>query len=204
MSTYCHRIYEIKTPEGNWVALGEITDNFHGFDRWRFKHSDRGLPNDSTVKKADLLDKEDGKEYTYGYSYVTIGELNELANKETANLKEFILKKIHEQPNTKIINRIDFIAKAVLDTYNPAKYDEYNEEFSNEGEYDSMDYFDEEFDEYMQSYDDMCSELYTLSGFCESFKDKYNKEHYYNPEIKGEKKYFIPKENEQRIVYYFD
>lgn len=204
MSTYCHRIYEIKTPEGNWVALGEICDNFHGFDRWRFKYSERGLPNDSTVKKSDLLDKEDGKEYTYGYSYVTIGELNELANKETANLKEFILKKINEQPNTKVIDRVDFIAMTVLSKDYPDSYNEYAKQFFNDGEYDSMDYFDEEFDEYMQSYDDMNSELYTLSGFCESFKDKYNKEHYYNPANRGEEKYFIPEENDQRIVFYFD
>lgn len=203
MSTYCHRIYEIKNPQGEWVALGEICDNFHGFDSWHFKYNDRGLPKDSSIKMEDLI-SDDGKNYTYKHSYVTAGELNELVNKETLNLKEFILRKVHNQPNIGMVDRLDFIAEHILGNNSDA-FTEYTEKFKDrQDDEDGMEYFDEEFDEYLDCYDDVYSELCVLIGFCSSYGDKYNIEHYYNKEYKGEKEYFIPDSDGERIVFYFD
>lgn len=203
MSTYCIRIYEIKGPDGKWVALGKAIDNYHGFDAWRFEYSDRGLPADSTLKRETLID-EDGHDYTYGHSYVTKAELNVLADNERNHLKEFILRKIHNQANSLLNQKCDFLVETLYKD-NQAKLAEYKKlGESDECEEDNMQYFDEEFEEYMQSYDDICSEIYALTGFCESFSHKYNAEHYYNKECKENKEYFAPWETDERIVYYFE
>lgn len=203
MSTYCHRIYEVKNPQGEWVHLGEICDNFHGFDSWYFKYSNRGLPKGSSVKMEDLI-SDDGKNYTYNHSYVTSAELSKLVDKEMLNLKEFIISKIHNQQNIGIVDRLDFIAENIFDN-KPDTITKYSEKFrGRKDDEDDMESFDEELYEYLNCYDNMLSQLCILQGFCSSYSDKYNDEHYYNKDYNGEQKYFIPDTDEKRIVFYFD
>ena len=193
MATYCHRIYEVKTPEGKWIQVGMRTDCYHGFDSWCFPYSKRGFPKDSSIKNEDLVDDE-GNMFAHSLSYVTADELAELVTKERANLKDFILKKIANHPNTVLNNKLDFIAKCTLVKDN---YNEYVKDFAqakDENE-DELEYFDEEFEEYVSSYDQMNDELTALCAFCDNYSELYLKEH---------DEYYIPGNENERIVFYFD
>lgn len=78
MSTNCIRVVEYKNRKDQWIRCDKVSDNFHGFDKWRFEEfADRGLPNDCTVSPSEYTDTICGeeKDVSWGKSYVTLDEL---------------------------------------------------------------------------------------------------------------------------------
>lgn len=191
MSTYCHRIVEFYDKNNQWVRCGEFVDNFHGFDQWKNEdYYDRGFPENTTVKQEEITDSEDGREYVWGKSYVTMTELNAWIDKEKEESMSYLFNTIKDGMFYRMINKINDIHTVVVDHAEPSKQD--NSESDDDIRYDPLsnyDYFKDNVNVIFEQYESLCGESIAAWSVVET--------------MKVEDEYWIDPER-VRIVFYFD
>lgn len=191
MSTYCHRIVEFYDKNKQWVRCGEFVDNFHGFDQWKNEdYYDRGFPENTTVKQEEITDSEDGREYVWGKSYVTMTELNAWIDKEKEESMSYLFNTIKDGMFYRMINKINDIHSVVVDHTEPLKQD--NSEFDDDIRYDPLsnyDYFKDNVNEIFEQYESLSGEAIAAWSVVET--------------VKAEDEYWIDSER-VRIIFYFD
>lgn len=189
MSTCCHRIVEFRNKDNQWIKCAEFVDNFHGFDEWKNEdYYGRGFPEGHTVDEKKLINKETGKEFVWGKSYITLTELIAWAKQEREEALAYIFKELHYGLTHKMIDKIDAIYNAVI----KKEYKQVKTEDEEETDYDVLgnyDYFKEIVDEAFEQYEMLHDELISAWSVVEP--------------IKAEDEYWVESDR-VRIVYYFD
>lgn len=181
MSTYCHRIIELKTKEHGWVNCGEICDNYHGFSQYNNDcYSNRGLPED-TCANIEMYKRDDGSEgyWCWGMSYITLPELMAWMEKERleamGNIKSEFIHSMLQQIADKLNG-------TEVEIKNPDDY------------YDvilSDNYYHEVFDELMDTYEGLHNQYVAADALAE---------HKYE-ELTGDSCYIDPED--VRITFFF-
>ena len=192
MSVYCHRIIEYRNKDGQWVRCGEFIDNFHGFNNWNNEdYRDRGFPEGHTIKQDEIV-SDDGNEYVWGKSYVTLEELNTWVDKEKENSVKYLYSEINNCFHNRTAAKLDDILNYIVDKKLPSDNKE-----------DEDDYYDKEFDimkdisyfestalDITETHDQLYCELIKAWALVDQVKDK-------------EGEYWI-EPSRARIVFYFD
>ena len=190
MSTYCHRIVEFCNKDNQWVRCAEFVDNFHGFDEWKNKeYYGRGFPEGHTIDEKSLFDEESGREWVWGKSYITLGELSVWAAQEREEAMAYLYKELHYGVTHKMVGKIDSMYNVIV---KKEDIDPVDSEEEIDDEYDILgnyDYFKEIVDESFVEYEMLHDELTSAWSVVEPIKEK--------------DEYWVDS-NRVRIVFYFD
>lgn len=169
MSTICYRIIEYRDGDGNWKQAGKIVDNFHGFDSWTNpQYSRRGFPDGHTVTNNEI-ESEDGKDYTWGKSYITLSELDNWIKEDGTKSLSYLFSEINRSQANRIEKKIDSIL-------NILKYSEVKEVTTDEDEDDitgNFDYFSETVEETFRDYLSLNWEYSFAKKLVDSVVDSY-------------------------------
>ena len=195
MSTYCHRIIEYLNKDNQWVRVGERVDNFHGFDFWRNNdYYDRGFPENHTIKKEEIYDEEEDREFVWGKSYITLSELSSWADTEyeeaLSSLHSYIQNGLFKKINLKL-NDIESYISQQTPRLPPDEMEKAEKEIDEEDDIISnYSNFKEYIEEVFEQYRWLNSEIIAASSLVENVANK-NEE------------YWIELDK-IRIVFYFD
>mgnify|MGYP007070191692 CR=1 FL=1 len=171
MSTVCHRCIERQEDDGSWKKCGEFSDNYHGFDRWRNEdYYERGFPEDSDLAKRDLV-SSDGRDYTWGHSYINLNELLVWADSVKERSMSMFYSTLHAGITHRIERRlVDIQDQLGIDTNlhgdagKAKSEDEYYSEYDPMGNFEQ---FKELYEECMEEYEglnDQFIKAYTIAS----------------------------------------
>lgn len=177
----------LKSCPGSWKHIGEriytgVSDFVHstflpGFGH-DSKYTNRGLPTDVTESVKSMLDKHD-----FGHTYITLSELNELANEKHIEAREKLFKFMVDMNNTNNSTKLDYIISLLENGKTATKK---NSSYFNI--YDETEEYKYIFDEVVDIAEMAWAEYAAIDVFVRNYKKCHD---------------YIPEDN-IRIIYVFD